>query len=85
MDVIYFNNVDYSESEADSRLFTVTSRVSVPLFAYFQLSEDDYFILFQDRRLPVRPIPYASCSTDSFLSFYSWDANVPLNGLLFVE
>ena len=29
MDVIYFNNVDYGESEADSRLFTVTSRVAV--------------------------------------------------------
>lgn len=32
MDVIYFNNVDYGESEADSRLFTVTSRVTVLWF-----------------------------------------------------
>ena len=30
MDVIYFNNVDYSESEAESRLLTVTSRVVFP-------------------------------------------------------
>ena len=32
MDVIYFNNVDYGESEADSRFFTVTSRVTVLWF-----------------------------------------------------
>ena len=35
MDAIYFNNVDYSESEAESRLFTVTSRVVFPWFVDF--------------------------------------------------
>ena len=35
MDVIYFNNVDYSESEAESCLFTVTSRVVFPWFVDF--------------------------------------------------
>lgn len=28
MDVLFFNNVDYSESEAESRMFTVSSRVA---------------------------------------------------------
>ena len=85
MDVIYFNNVDYSESEAESRLFTVTSRVVFPWFVDFQLSEDNYFLLYQDRRFPIIPIPYSSCDVPSLLSFYSWNANIPLNGLLFVE
>ena len=31
MDILYFNNVDYGESEAESRLFTLHSRVAFNL------------------------------------------------------
>lgn len=34
MDILYFNNVDYGESEAESRLFTLHSRVAFTVRYY---------------------------------------------------
>lgn len=53
MDILVFNSTEYSESEAESRLFTLHSRVFDPCSSEIQLSEESYYLILDKKQLPI--------------------------------
>ncbi|CBK21664.2 uncharacterized protein [Blastocystis hominis] len=75
MDILVFNSTEYSESEAESRLFTLHSR----------LSEESYYLILDKKQLPIIIVPYFECSVENLSSLHANTLHVPLNGLLFLD
>ena len=72
MDVLFFNNVDYSESEAESRMFTVSSRVA---------ATGTYSCPAIGRQLRPPPLkPAAADQTRSLAAVFAFLAAATLHG-----
>ena len=96
MDILVFNSTEYSESEAESRLFTLHSRVFDHCSHFIQLSEESYYLILDKIQLPIivlillsfvslQIVPYFECSVENLSSLHANTLHVPLNGLLFLE
>ena len=75
MDILFFNNVDYGESEAESRLFTLLSR----------LSETEYWVHCDGKQYAVAVPPFYNCTEKNLLSAYNTVFPFQLNGFLFLQ
>ncbi|KAK8812139.1 hypothetical protein WA556_004264 [Blastocystis sp. ATCC 50177/Nand II] len=75
MDILYFNNVDYGESEAESRLFTLHSR----------LSETEYWLHVNGKQYGITTPPFFDCTESSLRRVYESSFPFQLNGLLFLQ
>ena len=95
MDILFFNNVDYGESEAESRLFTLLSRVRFPWPSHSQLSETEYWVHCDGKQYAVAVIvvschhhqvpPFYNCTEKNLLSAYNTVFPFQLNGFLFLQ
>ena len=96
MDILVFNSTEYSESEAESRLFTLHSRVFDHCSHFIQLSEESYYLILDKKQLHIivlillsfvslQIVPYFECSVENLSSLHANTLHVPLNGLLFLE
>lgn len=95
MDILFFNNVDYGESEAESRLFTLLSRVRFSRPSHMQLSETEYWVHCDGKQYAVAVIvipyhhhqvpPFYTCTEKNLLSAYNTVFPFQLNGFLFLQ